>query len=83
MYTYKPRTSAEIKADIAELRLALTIAYDDARADMEDDLYSLYEELEEAEAAEQQPVRDKYATTGLDLIRVIKSFGGIPKGWDE
>jgi hypothetical protein len=49
------RTSAEIKADIAELKLAIDLAYDDDRADMEWDLQSLLEELDEALAAEPVP----------------------------
>jgi len=77
MYTYKPRTIAEIKADIRDL----LHANDEDRAATQDDLASLYEELDEAEAA--LPVRDKYTTTGLDLIRVIQAFGGIPKEWEE
>jgi hypothetical protein len=82
MYTHKPRTSAEIKADIAELKLAIALALDDDRADMESDLASLFEELDEALAAE--PVPDKHAPTGgLDLVKVTKAFFGIPKDWDE
>jgi len=82
MYTYKPRTTAEIKADIAALKLEIERAHDDDRPDMEDDLASLYDELDDAEQVRHDRT-DKYATTGLDLIRVIKALGGIPKDWDE
>jgi hypothetical protein len=80
------RSSAEIKADIAELKLAIALAYDDDRADMESDLASLDEELDEALAAE--PVAKLWheiqaPTGGLDLVKVAKAFGGIPKEWDE
>jgi hypothetical protein len=76
------RTSAEIKADIAELKISIALAYDDDRADMESDLASLFEELDEALAAE--PVPDKYAPTGgLNLPLVEKAFGSIPEEWDE
>lgn len=74
------RTSAEIKADIAELRLTIALAPDDD-PDMQGDLQSLLDELDEALAAE--PVRDKHAPGGLDLNKVIRAFGGIPKDWDE
>ena len=59
MYTEKPRTSAEIKADIAELKIAIALALDDDRADMESDLECLFEELDEAEAAESAKLRAK------------------------
>jgi hypothetical protein len=77
------RSSAEIKADIAELKLAIALALDDDRADMESDLASLHEELDEALMAE--PVRDKHAPTGgLDLVKVARAFGpNLPKDWDE
>jgi hypothetical protein len=52
MSTHKPRTSAEIKADIAELKLALALADKDDLPDMEADLRSLLDELEDALAAE-------------------------------
>jgi hypothetical protein len=82
MYTHKPRTSAEIKADIAELKIALALALDDDRADMESDLASLLEELDEAEGAEADKGRSAYS--GLDLVKVARAFGpNLPKDWDE
>lgn len=86
MYTHKPRTIAEIKADIAELKIALALALDDDRADMESDLASLLEELDEAEATEPAKLwREIQAPTGgLDLVKVAKAFGpSLPKDWDE
>jgi len=51
-YTYKPRTIDRIKADIVKLRAEIERANEDDRdhaiADMESDLESLFEELEEA-----------------------------------
>jgi hypothetical protein len=70
MYTHKPRTSAEIKADIAELKISIALALDDDRADMESDLCSLYEELGEAQEAEDnrpiRPTKADQAYSGLD-----------------
>jgi hypothetical protein len=78
------RTSAEIKADIAELKISIALALDDDRADMESDLASLFEELDEAEEAEAEEAdKGRTGIIGLDLNKVARAFGGIPKEWDE
>jgi hypothetical protein len=87
MYTYKPRTIAEIKADIEALRVAIERAHDDDLPDMEDDLETLFDELSDVEQTRIDP--ENYAPTpgsspgaGLDLVKVVRAFGGIPKEWD-
>jgi len=81
MYTYKPRTVAEIRTDLRNITAEIARAHDDDLPDLQDDRESLFDELNEALDA--RPAADKYATTGLDLIRVIKAFGGIPSDWDK
>jgi hypothetical protein len=82
MYTYKPRTVEQIKADIADLQARLDRAHDDDLPDLQDDIESLGDELDEALAAE--PIPDRHAPTGgLNLPLVGKAFASIPEDWDE
>jgi hypothetical protein len=77
------RTIEQINADLIDLKIAIERAHDDDRPDMEDDYQSLMDELGEAEEAANIWRSIQAPTGGLDLVKVAKAFGGIPKDWDE